>query len=653
MADIFPFFENIDRLKVKPTDGEAFALNWLVENLSDKYEVYFQPFLNGDMPDIIVMRRDYGVIIIEVKDWDLNSYSIDYKNQWIVTSEEQPIKSPFQQVFGYKSHLFKLHISGLAEKLVLNRNVYHIIKPYVYFHKASRNDVDNIYSDADKYLRLKINENNIKYAKEKIINFAAYEKSRHFFERKTRQIRRDKGIALTQENITKLLDVLNYKNSTFTDELYYEFRRYLRPPFHVKDMGKKISYGKKQSKLIVSKPTLQKIKGVAGSGKTSILAKRAVNAHKRHQDRVLILTYNLTLRNQIRDKISDVRENFSWDSFVIINYHSFITHEMNKNNIDTDDMVKKLGNIDKVYSYEFLFDHCSDVTSYKTILIDEAQDYKPEWIRIVKKYFLEDDGEMVLFADECQNIYERNISKSNPALIRGEGFGRWERLTKSYRANIESPLINMIKNFQEQYLVSKYDADIVQSKEIQLSFAFDLFKGVIYSSTSDLDGVFEYIYNYLQKEELHPNDVTIIAKDVALLRKLDKIIRDNANEETMTTFETEEVYLELSKRPINDTMSRSLDAELEQIRKGKKFAFNLNNGQLKLSTIHSFKGLESRMIIYILTEHENPELVYTGITRSMKDFLIILPESNEYLDFFSSQIGLKFDQKIDQAPIPV
>jgi len=93
MAEIFPSFENIERLKVTPTNGEFYLLNFLSDNLSHEHEVYFQPFLNGDMPDIIIMKRDAGVAIIEVKDWDLNSYSIDHTNSWFVEKQKQPIKS--------------------------------------------------------------------------------------------------------------------------------------------------------------------------------------------------------------------------------------------------------------------------------------------------------------------------------------------------------------------------------------------------------------------------------------------------------------------------------------------------------------------------------------------------------------------------------
>lgn len=645
MAEIFPSFENIDRLKVKPTDGEIFLINWLVENLSDEYEVYFQPFLNGDMPDVIIMKRESGVVIIEVKDWNLSAYSIDPKNKWAVVREQQPIKSPFEQVFGYKSNMFQLHISGLAEKNVLNKNVYHIIKSYVYFHETSKNDIDNIYSVAESNLKKEHEDNNLCF-RNKHITFEKYERKRLFLDRKSKQIRRDRSISLYENNISKLLHILKSENRLFTDELYYEFRRYLKPPYHVADQGKDIEYGKKQSRLITSNPIFQKIKGVAGSGKTTVLAKRAVNAHKRHSERVLILTYNKTLRNLIRDKISDVREDFSWGVFAITNYHSFITQQLNACQIDVKEMIEKSNNIDTIFSDENLFDVCNaeNIVKYKTILIDEIQDYKPEWIKIVRKYFLSENGEMVLFGDESQNVYDRNISKENSAIV--QGFGRWERLTKSYRYTDGSKLFAMIEEFKNKYLSSKYDIDTIDSKPYQsyLDYDFDLFKGIEVSAlnTDKLNNIYECVFKYIQEKKIHPNDVTIISKDIVLLRGLDKIIRDRSNEKTMTTFETEEDYIKLYKNNNKD----ELQLELEKIRGGKKFSFNLNSGLLKLSTVHSFKGAESPMVVYILTAHDKDELVYTGITRSKKDLLLFVQDSSDYLNFFQSRIGMEFDTKI-------
>lgn len=65
MSKVFPTLEQIDLLKVKPTDGERKLLHFLNSALDDTYEVYFQPFLNGDNPDIIILRENSGVMIIE------------------------------------------------------------------------------------------------------------------------------------------------------------------------------------------------------------------------------------------------------------------------------------------------------------------------------------------------------------------------------------------------------------------------------------------------------------------------------------------------------------------------------------------------------------------------------------------------------------
>ena len=70
MAQLFPALEQVRQFKVCPEEGELHLLDFLDQTLGNDYEVYFQPFLNGDRPDIVVMRRGSGVLLIEVKDWD-------------------------------------------------------------------------------------------------------------------------------------------------------------------------------------------------------------------------------------------------------------------------------------------------------------------------------------------------------------------------------------------------------------------------------------------------------------------------------------------------------------------------------------------------------------------------------------------------------
>lgn len=80
MAVFYPTLDKIREFKVQPTDGEWALLNFLYSNLDDTFEVYFNPYLNGDRLDVIIMRKGYGVLIIEVKDWNIDNFDINEKN---------------------------------------------------------------------------------------------------------------------------------------------------------------------------------------------------------------------------------------------------------------------------------------------------------------------------------------------------------------------------------------------------------------------------------------------------------------------------------------------------------------------------------------------------------------------------------------------
>ena len=314
MAKIFPTFENIERLTVPPTEGELFLLKYLEEKFPDDVEVYFQPFLNGDMPDIILLKKGVGATIIEVKDWHLDSYRIDEYNKWRFKKGSKRIKSPIKQVHNYRDNLYNLHINGLLEEKIKNSQFFSRIRTFVYFHNASRNELNDFYSKALQYYRelehgyladLQLGNITPQEVNEKLDNLKRLKASTG--------IEKDLQFDIVGSDNLQKIKLPNQDDlQLFKDSIYTEFQRYLQPPTHTLEQGKIITYPKQQQKLIESRAIHQKIKGVAGSGKTAVLAKRAVNAHKRHDERVLILTYNITLINYIHDKISDVRDKFNW-----------------------------------------------------------------------------------------------------------------------------------------------------------------------------------------------------------------------------------------------------------------------------------------------------------------------------------------------------
>ncbi|TOQ56246.1 hypothetical protein CGG91_23900, partial [Vibrio parahaemolyticus] len=67
----------------------------------------------------------------------------------------------------------------------------------------------------------------------------------------------------------------------------------------------------------------------------------------------------------------------------------------------------------------------------------EVQDFESDWVKIIRDNFLANDGEMVLFGDESQNIYARDNER---AAVVAQGFGRWNKLKRSYRTSLDSSL---------------------------------------------------------------------------------------------------------------------------------------------------------------------------------------------------------------------
>ena len=647
MAQIFPSIENIERLKVQPTDGEWFILNYLIDSLDDDFEIYFQPFLGVSRPDVIILKKGCGVAIVEVKDWMPGNYSIDSKNRWRLKKNNQPIKSPYKQVFSYKKNIFTLHVSGLLENQIENSNFWNVVTPFVYFHNFTKLDLNNLFSDFEGFLDNEKNELNswyrgltpdIRFEKNK-----TYNKKFDYFSNKQKQLSRDKGaISITQESLNKISEshFFKYGNSIFDIETYYEFKRVLQPPYHVLEEGKEIIYTKKQLTLSKSKDEHRKVKGVAGSGKTLTLAKRAVNAHKRHGDHVLILTYNLTLKSYIRDRISDVREGFNWGYFHITNYHQLILESLNIHGkeLKVPDGDQAEDYLDQLFGDINLFDDIAeDIYKFRTILIDEIQDYKPEWVKIIRKYFLGEGAEMVLFGDEKQNIYERDLDKDNTSNV-PNGFKRWQMLNKPIRNKQYSPMLELSKDFQKEFLSSKYDIDKYEEDE-KVGSQVQMFSvGKIFTySDGDISNIVPSIFNYVKKEGIASDDFAIICSRITTIQEIDFIARNKYKQETITTF----ISKELKETLYKDLKRLYSDKD---VNKNKKVQFQHHSGAIKLSTIHSYKGFESPTVFLILGDpkvlgyYDQDEMVYTGITRAISNIIIFIHKDSKYKAFFESHL---------------
>lgn len=644
MATLVPSLEAANKAKQKPTEGEIFLLKYFESQFDDKVEVYFQPCFNGDRPDIVLMSPGKGVVIIEVKDWNLDLYDIDKNNKWSVKALPQRVKSPFQQVYAYKKNFFEIHANGLLEKSLKSPAFFSVIKTYVYFHHGTKLAIENLYRPHLDRLR----EQSLRNAEDfrsGVKDFDAYEKEREWIEKGKYRFNRDMSFALYGDKLNKICFPITAKVGPFDESVYNEFKRLLNPPYHYASEGRPPNYSDKQSKLIQSAANARsKICGLAGSGKTVVLAGRAINAHKRHGGQVLVLTYNITLCSYIHDRISAVREDFPWSSFDISNYHRFMSTALNNAGIEVEIPENLLydGNDSAVtrkvaaqrdryleetyYSNLGIFEDEEIGTKYDTILIDEIQDYKPEWIKIIRSYFLEADGEMILFGDEKQNIYKRALDGERRSKV-VEGFGTWIKLTKSYRYKDHSPIIPLVDAFQRKFLVQNYELDADESFQLNLDSTGVPAYGTF--DRNDLAGLAAKFIEIAKNNVIHSNDISIISSQESILQELDHILRtsERHKERTLCAFPSQEV-----------TLHPKYSKKYQEISSAKKKGFNLNSGVMKLCSTHSFKGFESPFIFLLVNGTDSPEMVFTGLTRAKENVVIFLEEDSPYHEFFQKHL---------------
>jgi hypothetical protein len=598
MAICFPSLEQVSNYRVPLTAGEKYFLEALCLYLDDSYEIYIQPFLNGDRPDFLIMRKNYGVFIVEVKDWNLDHYgfSDDPCHSWFLVKDKTKIKSPLAQAQSYKENLYNIHLNELFERNIKNKKNFSIVQVGVYFHNSTASKIKEFLRQP-KFIQL---------------------------------------LGIDDLNEVDIANILKRSNNFFDDELYSKFRRFFNPPNHNPDEGEEIKYTPKQMDLVQSKGNYrQKIRGIAGCGKTKVLAGRAVNAYARTGKTVLILTFNITIRNYIHDCISKVRLPFPWSGFEITHYHQFVKTQANNYGLICDE---------KSFDDEIFFNSVEEsINRYSVILVDEVQDYKHEWLRVLIKNFLEEDGEFVVFGDEKQNIYARPLGDDRFPIIPSIS-GRWNELNTSFR--LKDEIFRISQLFQKKYFAGRYQLDIDIELYQQDLLEYSLGGKMIYKNftinfnSTEAVGM---LVRCVEKLKIHPNDLVVVSLTYDVLRDFEYKYRMITRERTTISGETMEEYVEITKRYNNQ---EDIKLELENVRRGRKIHFWGNAGTAKFSTIHSFKGWEADTLVLILDDLDKvrsqggylDELIYVALTRARKNLIIFDFVGGEYKEFFSRVI---------------
>lgn len=153
------------------------------------------------------------------------------------------------------------------------------------------------------------------------------------------------------------------------------------------------------------------IHGVAGSGKTMILGYRAEYLAKSITSKpILVLCYNEPLAVKLASVmeakgLSDrvhARHFHKWCRDQLVTYGLLPTEKMSTSQLMAEFVDRVIRGVDK-----------KQIPSgqYQAILIDEGHDFQPEWLKLVTQMVDPETNSLLLLYDDAQSIYERQRTK--------------------------------------------------------------------------------------------------------------------------------------------------------------------------------------------------------------------------------------------------
>lgn len=162
------------------------------------------------------------------------------------------------------------------------------------------------------------------------------------------------------------------------------------------------------------------VEGCAGSGKTVLAtreaARQAALLPRDGEHRLLMLCYNHNLAHTLR-RHPELHEQA--DVLTISNFHEYCEHTLLEP-VGALALIDRSGEGDPLSdaALRFLNEHTADAPHYDRIFVDEAQDFRSAWWKLIERW-LKPEGKLYIFADSRQKLYaHRGPLPSLPTRIR-------------------------------------------------------------------------------------------------------------------------------------------------------------------------------------------------------------------------------------------
>ncbi len=590
---INPPLEDLPNLRQPLTEGENVVLNYFIEHLPSEWEIYVQPHLNGLRPDFVLLHPKRGIAVYEVKDWDLSAMEYFIK----IRGDGTPIlmgsrdgkqfslekQNPVTKIDVYKEDIYNLYCPRLQTNTGFGAIIAGIIFPF-----ALTEHVSELLAPLRKH-----------YGHDQ-------------YPRLYPIIGRD--ILKSQKSWTLERNVLSCANKTddrMSEERAADLRNWLVEPEFARDQRTPLIdlLTPKQRDVVLNKDNaaFRRIRGSAGSGKSFVLAGRAAQLAKDGK-RVLVITFNITLINYLLDLAVRFAQNGKIRKQIFAyNFHYWCKKVALMAGHYSDYHALWKGASSQKVLQETLaeavtkwLDDLDEDRRWDAILLDEGQDFELSWWLALRKALIQEGkGEALLCADRVQNIY--GITPWTEDKMTGAGFrGQWMALDECFR--MPPSLCKLAETYINDFLPDAEHIRPIPPK----NYEFDYYSSLKWWHVSDgnivAQACFDAIIDIIKTSNppISYADLVCVVENADIGLSVVKLLNDKGIN-SIHTFGRGDNKNEISKDS-----------------RRKKLAFFQGDGRVKLTTLHSFKGWETKALIVQISRASSDStlsLAYAGITR--------------------------------------
>ena len=548
------------------------------------WEIYVQPYLNAEKPDLVIVHKDIGVMFIDYFDRKREEIDVRIKKShsddrsYLIRElrttgpgNREKLINPTEILDYYQNDIVNIYIPDIYNECSKDPETLKVVKKAVFCPLMTSEEAKNVFSDNDDTLFLIT-----------------------------------KDLMSEETFLSFILNLSKDKKYIFKPEWYKKLIFWFNPPFHSKEHGVKLILHTKQKQYINSvDKKWQRFKGIAGCGKSLVLAIRAASVASENK-KVLILTYNVTLINYMYELLHRAYVDYNPKCITVLNYHMFCSRYLryHKENWPTGDDKNKFDKaIPNLVSKHSINENESQ-WKYDAIIIDEGQDFAPEWIDSVTP-LLTSIGQVLIAGDDNQDIYGKGTA--NLEKIKRGFRGEWGQLDFCYR--LSERVVQQANKFVEQYIIGGEQIKHFSKKGVDTLYETQIYWANLPETVDCYETIYSIIVYFESNSLIHKEDIVILIPDYRMGKSLSKSLEQKGIQ---------------TVKGFGD--------------RGHKSSFAYESWRLKISTIQSFKGWEYHTVIiltpddaYKKTDHLD-KLIYTGLTRAIKN-LIVLNRHSKYSEF--------------------